>query len=325
MFSSTIDISSKRMGIFELTAAMMVSGTIGVFVVESGADPFTVAFFRCVFGAAALALYCLFRGFFRDTGFTRKTLLLAMVGGVFLVFNWAFLFMSYGETSIAVATVIYHTQPFYVVLLGILVFRDRITRSKVGWIFVAFAGFLLVTDLSNLASGSGYALGVIYALLAAVLYAFATIIAKKLKGIRPHVIALVQVLVGIPLLLPFANFASTAGIGAGWAWLIGIGIFHTCLQYILMYSSYQKLPTPLIAVLSFIYPAMAIVVDMFVYGTVISMFQVLGIGMIVLASLANSLNWDIPGLQPANRTGDTTDDEPRAAHQAEPKQPAGDR
>ncbi|WP_045310480.1 DMT family transporter [Lentzea aerocolonigenes] len=279
----------RKKGIVELTIAMVLSGTIGVFVFESGAQPFTVAFWRCVFGAGALGLYCWIRGFFSDTGFTRKTFLLALLGGVFIVYNWAFLFSAYAKTSISLATVVYHTQPFYVVLLGALVFKEKLTAAKLGWVGVAFAGVVLVTDITSVTVSGSYLLGIGQALLAALLYAFATIIAKQLKGIRPHLIALVQVTAGIFLLLPFVDFSGTASIGNGWAWLVGIGVIHTCVMYVLMYSSYQKLPTSLIAVLSFVYPVVAIIVDMSVYGTRIHPLQIVGILLICGASLANSL------------------------------------
>ncbi|MEV6243660.1 DMT family transporter [Lentzea sp. NPDC051838] len=279
----------QKKGVVELTIAMVLSGTIGVFVFESGAQPFTVAFWRCVFGAVALGLYCWIRGFLSDTRFTRKTFLLALLGGVFLVYNWAFLFSAYSKTSISLATVVYHTQPFYVVLLGALVFKEKLTAVKLGWIAVAFVGVVLVTDITSVTISGNYLLGIGQALLAALLYAFATIIAKQLKGIRPHVIALTQVSAGVFLLLPFVDFSGTATIGTGWAWLVGIGVIHTCVMYILLYSSYQKLPTSLIAVLSFIYPAVAIVVDMSVYGTRIHPLQIVGIVLICGASLANSL------------------------------------
>lgn len=287
MTTPTGDLQKK--GIIELTIAMVLSGTIGVFVFESGAQPFTVAFWRCVFGAIALGLYCWIRGFFSNTGFTRKTFLLALAGGVFIVYNWAFLFSAYSKTSISLATVVYHTQPFYVVLLGALVFKEKLTAVKLGWVGVAFVGVVLVTDITSVTVSGNYLLGIGQALLAALLYAFATIVAKQLKGIRPHLIALTQVTAGIFLLLPFVDFSGTASIGKGWAWLVGIGVIHTCVMYILMYSSYQKLPTSLIAVLSFVYPAVAIVVDMSVYGTKIHPLQIVGIVLICGASLANSL------------------------------------
>jgi drug/metabolite transporter (DMT)-like permease len=282
---------SQRKGTAQLTAAMVLSGTLGVFVVESGASPFDVVFFRVLFGALALGGYIAARGWLRDHGFTPRTLGLAVLGGVFIVFNWVFLFQSYETTSISVATVVYHTQPFYVVLLGALLFRERLTAAKVGWIAVAFAGLILVSGVTpgDFAAGGGYLLGIGQALLAALLYGLSTVVTKRITGVRPHLIALVQVLVGIPLLLPFADFGAMGGTGADWGWLVGLGVIHTGVMYVLMYAAYAQLPTAKIAVLAFVYPAVAMVMDWAVYGHHIGLVQALGVPLIVAASLKVTL------------------------------------
>ena len=147
MSTDTRSSGTETKGAIELTLAMVLSGTLGVFVVESGASPFNVVFFRCLFGTAALGLYCLVRGFFKNHGFTPKKLGLAALGGAFIVFNWAFLFESYETTSISVATTHYRTQPFYVMLLGALLFRDKLTAAKFGWLGIAFVGLILVAGV----------------------------------------------------------------------------------------------------------------------------------------------------------------------------------
>ncbi|MEU2283837.1 DMT family transporter [Streptomyces sp. NPDC013178] len=284
-------MTSQNRGTAQLTAAMVLSGTLGVFVVESGASPFNVVFFRVLFGALALGAYVTARGWLRDHGFTPRTLALAVLGGVFIVFNWVFLFQSYENTSISVATVVYHTQPFYVVLLGALLFRERLTAAKAGWITLAFAGLILVSGVTpgDLTGDGAYVVGIGQALLAALLYGLSTVVTKRITGVRPHLIALVQVLVGIPLLLPFADFAAMRGTGADWGWLIGLGFLHTGVMYVLMYAAYAQLPTAKIAVLAFVYPAVAMLVDWAVYGHHIGLVQALGVPLIVLASLRVTL------------------------------------
>ncbi|MBG0854631.1 DMT family transporter [Streptomyces spinoverrucosus] len=287
---------------------MLLSGTLGVFVVESGASPFNVVFYRCVFGTLFLGLYCLIRGFFKNHGFTAKKLGLAALGGVFIVFNWAFLFESYSSTSISVATVVYHTQPFFVVMLGALLFKDRITAHKAGWLLVAFLGLILVAGVStsDLSGGSSYLVGLGYALLAALFYGLSTIITKRVTGVKPHLVALVQVLLGIPLLLPFTQLDQSADFGTGWAWLVGLGFIHTGVMYVLMYSSYQKLPTSKIAVLAFVYPAAAMICDWAVYGHHVTWTQALGIPLIVAASLGINLGWR-PRLRAASTSASDSD------------------
>ena len=284
---SVTGMTSQNKGTAQLTTAMVLSGTLGVFVVQSGASPLNVVFFRVLFGALALGGYVVARGWLRDHGFTPRTLGLAVLGGVFIVFNWVLLFQSYENTSISVATVVYHTQPFYVVLLGALFFRERLRAAQAGWIVVAFAGLVLVSGIrpGDLTGGGSYLTGIGQALLAAVLYALSTLVTKRITGVRPHLIALVQVVVGIPLLLPFADFGAMRGTGADWGWLAGLGLIHTGL----MYAAYAKLPTAKIAVLAFTYPAVAMGMDWAVYGHHIGLVQALGVPLIVTASLRVTL------------------------------------
>ncbi|MEU8761136.1 DMT family transporter [Streptomyces sp. NPDC048659] len=274
---------NETRGTLELTLAMVLSGTLGIFVVESGASPFTVVFFRCLFGALALGAYSLARGFLTGHGLTPRTLGLAALAGVFVVLNWVLLFEAYEATSISFATVVYHTQPFFLVLLGAVVLRERIRAAQLGWLGVAFAGLVLVSGVRPGDTASLAGLGL--ALAAAVLYAAATVVTKRITGVRPHLIALVQVAVGIPLLLPFADFGEAAGLGTGWGWLAGLGLIHTGVMYVLMYAAYAKLPTARIAVLAFVYPAVAMLADWLAYGHHIGLVQALGVPLIVLAGL----------------------------------------
>ncbi|MFF8379657.1 DMT family transporter [Streptomyces sp. NPDC015661] len=303
---------NETRGTVELTLAMVLSGTLGVFVVESGASPFEVVFFRCLFGALALGAYSLVRGFFTGHGFTARKLGLAALGGVFIVFNWVFLFEAYEASSISLATVVYHTQPFFLVLLGAVVLRERIPGSKLAWLALAFVGLVLVSGVRPGDTASLKGLG--FALAAAVLYALATFVTKRITGVRPHLIALVQVLVGMPLLLPFVDFGGVGG--GGWGWLVGLGFIHTGLMYVLMYAAYAKLPTAKIAVLAFTYPAVAMGVDWAVYGHHIGLVQALGVPLIVLASLKVTLAARTPAAAPAPRT---------AAHAPEAASPAATR
>ena len=291
------DMMTRHRGMIEMAMAMFLSGTIGFFVVESGQNAFNVVFFRCLFGALFLAGFCYARGLFKETGLTRKTLLWTVIGGISLVFNWVLLFSSYKMASISIATAIYHTQPFFLLIIGAFVLREAISSDKIFWIIIAFIGVLLTInlDLSSFAIQSDYVVGLALALSAAILYAVATMITKQLKHIRPHLIALIQVTIGIALLWPFAQFAMLNEVtNTQWGYLLVLGGIHTCWMYILMYSAFQKLPTTIIAVMSFIYPAVAILVDYIAYDKTLYATQFLGIALILFGSFA--VNQDLKSI-----------------------------
>ncbi|AVJ27727.1 DMT family transporter [Achromobacter spanius] len=285
--------STERTGLLQMAAAMTLSGTLGVFVLESGQSAWNVVFFRCVFGALSLFLYCWARGLLKPGLFTPKTLALALIAGAALVLNWVLLFSAYRLASISLATAVYNVQPFFLIGLGVLFLGERPSRGKVAWSLVAFAGLLLVLRLGDAgaAGGGAYLSGLMLGLGAAALYGITAIIVKRLKGIPPQVLALVQVTLGAVMLLPMADFNALPAQPVQWGYLVALGLIHTCLMYILMYSAIQKLPTTSTAALSFIYPAVAILLDFVVYGHRMDLTQVAGVALIFLAAAAVSLNW----------------------------------
>jgi drug/metabolite transporter (DMT)-like permease len=292
-------------GRLEMIAAMALSGTIGYFVVESGQSVWNVVFFRCLFGGLSLFAYCWAKGLLTSWPFSVRTLGLAILSGAAIVLNWVLLFSSYEHASISIATAVYNTQPFFLILLGMILFGERPTADALGFIALAFAGLLMVTQIESgsLTWTGGYITGLLQSLGAAFLYAVASVIVKQLKGIPPHLIALVQAALGTLMLLPLADFSALPAQQAQWGYLAALGVVHTGIMYILLYAALQKLPTPVIAVLSFTYPAGAILVDYLAYGRELSLGQWSGILLILLGSAGVNLKWRLglgrPRINPA--------------------------
>jgi len=280
-------------GAAEMSAAMTILGTIGLFVVLSGQAAIDVVFWRCAFGAVALLVICWAQGQFRHR-LTWKTLAIAAAGGVAIVVNWAMLFSAYGEASIGIATAVYNTQPFILVGFGALFLGERITAGKLGWLAIAFAGVVLIVQAKGGSAdytGSNYALGIGLALGAAFFWAVAALLTKKLTGTPPQLIALVQVCVGILMLAPFVDWTALPAGQTAWGALITLGAVHTGIMYILMYGAVQKLPTYLQGAFSFIYPVVAIFVDYAAFGHRLQPLQVLGAGAIIIAAMGMTFGW----------------------------------
>ena len=216
---------------------------------------------------------------------------LAVLGGLAIVGNWLLLFAAYPRASISIATAVYNTQPFMLVALGALFFAERLTAIKLGWLALAFVGMLLIVQAKAGAGahGSDYLAGILLALGAAFLYAVAAIIAKKLKGVPPHLIALIQVSVGTLALAPLVDFAHVPADARTWGLLLALGVVHTGLMYILLYGAIQKLPTSLTGALSFIYPIVAILVDLIAFGHRLQAIQVVGAAAILIAAAGMTL------------------------------------
>ncbi|PYB75004.1 MULTISPECIES: DMT family transporter [Pseudomonas] len=285
--------NALRRGSLEMIAAMLISGTIGWFVLVSGQPVLEVVFWRCLFGAGTLLLICAAMGVLKPGVLTRATFLLAVVSGVAIVGNWVLLFASYSRASIAIGTAVYNVQPFMLVGLAALFLGEKITLAKLTWLSVAFLGMLAIVSAhgAGQASGGEYLQGIALALGAAFLYAVAALIIKRLTGTPPHLIALIQVSTGVLLLAPWVKLGGLPGELPALGSLVTLGIVHTGLMYVLLYSAIQRLPTALTGALSFIYPIAAILVDWVAFDHRLAPLQWLGVGLILLAAAGMQQGW----------------------------------
>ncbi|WP_442597785.1 DMT family transporter [Parapusillimonas sp. JC17] len=283
-----------KRGSLEMASAMLISGTIGWFVVMSGQPVLEVVFWRCLFGAVTLLFICGAMGHLRRGMLDRTTLGWAVVSGVAIVGNWVFLFAAYSRASIGIATAVYNTQPFMLVALGAVFLGERITSDKMLWLGVAFAGMLAITVQEGApAYGAGaYLVGIMLSLGAAFLYAVAAILVKHLSGVPPHLIALIQVCTGVLLLSPFVGLGALESSSPfTWFTLVSMGVVHTGLMYVLLYGGIQKLPTTMTGALSFMYPIVAILVDWAAFGQHLRWLQWVGVAAIFLAVTGMRQGW----------------------------------
>ncbi|OLY76787.1 multidrug DMT transporter permease [Pseudomonas sp. ATCC PTA-122608] len=284
---------SIRRGSWEMVAAMLISGTIGWFVLVSGVSVVEVVFWRCVIGALTLLVVCGLLGYLRMDLLSYTKLGLAMLSGVAIVGNWLLLFESYAKASISISTAVYNVQPFMLVMLAAVFLGEKITVQKLAWLSVAFVGMLAIVTAhgSQQNTGDDYLVGVALALGAAFLYAIAALIIKRLKEVPPHLMALIQVTTGALLLAPLMQWHSLSASIDAWAALLTLGVVHTGLMYVLLYGAIQKLPTAITGALSFIYPIAAIFVDWIAFGHRLGWMQWLGVAAILIAAAGLQRGW----------------------------------
>jgi drug/metabolite transporter (DMT)-like permease len=279
--------NSETRPLLQWSAAMAMSGTIGAVVLESGAAAPAVAFARCFVGGTLLVLWCLARGWLPAWRPSRRDLGLAVLGGLFLVGNWVLLFASYALSSISVSTVVYHTQPLILVGLAAAFLGEKVAKSHLARAAIAFGGVALISLSAHGEDGKPVQLaGIGLALGAAVLYAGASFVAKQLKHIRPHLLAAVQTTVGAVVLAPLLLVTPLPSAPQGLLWLVLLGTVHTALMYVLMYASIGKLPTTTVALLSYLYPVVAVLVDIAFYGHRPTWPEALGMLAVLAAALS---------------------------------------
>lgn len=268
-------------GTWRMVLAMALSGTIGLLVVESGLPVLWVVWLRCILGGLGLAAWVLWsRQWVRPQA---REWIWLLAGGLALVLNWLSLFRAYHYSGIAVSTVVYHVQPFVLLLLAAVVQREPLPLRRLPWLLLALLGVALSSGLMAVNHGQLQWKGIALALLAASLYAVATLATRKLARIGPAQIAMLQMLAGALVLGPVVAGSQEVAVfgGKAVAAVLVLGLVHTAWMYTLMYTAFQRLMAQAIAGLSFIYPAMALVVDLAWFGVRPQPVQWLGMALIL--------------------------------------------
>jgi drug/metabolite transporter (DMT)-like permease len=280
-------------GVLPFILGSLLLGTIGVFVHEADAHPVTVTWFRCAFGLLGLTLWMLLRRQLRHVRLRRSAWAWVLAAGALMVVSWALFFAAIERTSAGVATVLFHIQPMWVLLLGAWWLREPIAKQRIASVMAAMAGLVLATGMlehlalpgatANTSFQPDYWIGVALCVIGAFCTACVTIIAKRLDDLPAGTLAWWQCAVGTLALLAWPIVHGWPEWGASWAWLSGLGLIHTGLAYSLMYAGMARLHTDRIAVLQFIYPAVAILTDWLCYGQSLGKLQLSGVALMAAA------------------------------------------
>lgn len=273
--------------------AMALSGTVGIFATETGEPAHTIVFFRCFFGFLVLSIWCLWNRKFESLSqLNGSDLVLIVVSGVFLTLNWASLFESFEHISVGFSFVIYHLQPFWIVLFSALFLSEPLTRRKTTWLLLAFLGLVLVLwpNLGDISASIEWQKGVGFSLLASVLYAGTTLTSRKAVVVDPAVLATFHCVIGMVVFFPFLSLSDVVNLSIeAWLLLMSLGVIHTGFIYVLLYTNYPKVEPSVIGVCAFLNPITALIADFVVYGTTISAIQTVGVAGVLLGGLGMTL------------------------------------
>ncbi|MBR3836163.1 MAG: DMT family transporter [Clostridia bacterium] len=103
--------------------AMLIFGTLGIFISKIDLPSSVIAMFRSLIGTVSIGLFMLIKKQKPDLNAIRKNAPYLLISGIALGFNWILLFEAYRYTSIPVATLCYYMAPVFVIILSPLVLK----------------------------------------------------------------------------------------------------------------------------------------------------------------------------------------------------------
>ncbi|MBO1582862.1 DMT family transporter [Bacillus sp. XF8] len=266
--------------------SMAIFGSIGLFSEKTGLHSIELVFVRCL--CASILLGTIWWGSTlktkqpREISTPRREYLLALLCGVFLIVNWVFFFRSLEVMPITVAVSIYHLAPVIVLLLGSVIFKEKLTKMGLVFFFVCFLGTLLVGGIHQHATLAGFlSTGVLWAFEAAFFYALTSITGKGIQMLSPLLTTVIQTSLGVLLLIPLVDWSNFIHLTIeNWFYILVTGFIHTGFVFYLFFSSLRELRAQTVAILVFIDPVIAILLDVSILNYRPDVYQLLGIFLV---------------------------------------------
>ncbi|MBE6589162.1 MAG: DMT family transporter [Ruminococcaceae bacterium] len=284
----------KNTALLRLVASMAIFGTIGLAVVNLPLPRGFIAMTRGAIGALALLLILLISGKRFSFSAIKKNARLLLISGAFIGVNWILLFEAYSYTSVSVATLVYYMAPLIVTVISATVLGERLRIKSCICIAVALFGMLLVSGvLDGGIEDVRETVGIALSFGAAILYALATVLNKKIKDVPAYDTSIVQLSVAFMAILPYTLLCEDVW-GLEWSFqtvalLLLVGLVHTGLAYALFFSSVKNLKGQTVALFSYVDPCLSVLLSILFLGDEPTPTLITGAVLIIGALVAAEL------------------------------------
>ncbi|GFP78136.1 DMT family transporter [Clostridium fungisolvens] len=273
----------------KILLAMIIFGSIGIFVKNINLPSLEIAFLRATIGSLFLFSFSIIGKQKVSVSKIRENAIPLILSGIAIGFNWILLFQAYKYTTVSIATISYYFAPMFVIIAAPFILKEKLTGSKLACLIAALIGIVMILNSGESAGGFSQNIkGIMYGLSGAALYATVVLTNKFIKGLSGFDTTLIQLVVSAITLLPFIIYrgeiekVSSLGI-KGIMFVLIVGVIHTGIAYLLYFTSMKGLESHSIAILSYIDPISAVVFSTLLLSESITVIQIIG-GTIVLLS-----------------------------------------
>ncbi len=255
--------------------SLLIFGTNGIFVAQISLESSQIVFLRTLIGGVLLTSFVLLRGGF-DRGNIREEKIPLLLGGIALGLNWATLFAAYRLLNVSLSTLIYYVGPILVLLFSPVLLKEKLTGKKLASILIVGIGLLCISG-SILSKGMNL-IGLLFAILSALLYAALIVFNKQItrtSGLQTAAIEL-DVAFAVLLIYVFLTTGFPQISRSDLPYIAIIGFINTGLAYLLYFSGLQKLSGQSVALLSYVDPVSALLFSAIFLHEAMTTVQIIG-------------------------------------------------
>ncbi|WP_077624469.1 DMT family transporter [Sediminibacillus massiliensis] len=280
----------SRLAYIYIISGASLWGIIGIFATylyQFGFTPIQVVAIRTTTAALALFLYllatnpALLRIKAADSKYFVGTGIISIV-----FFNWC-MFSTIQETSVSIAAILLYTAPAFVTILSRIIFKEKLTARKLAALAITFAGCTLVVGIFPDPNGSISFYGLLLGIGSGLFYGLYSIFGKfALQKYHSMTVIVYTFLFAAVAIVPFSGLWH-AGISFAnsqiWFHISGLGLMSTVFAFALYTRGLQAMESSKASILATVEPVTATILSFIVFKELLSIWQYIGIIMVVTA------------------------------------------
>ena len=278
----------KNKALAAVLAAGTFWGTMGFFarsLYAAGFGPLEVAQTRITTGLILVGLYILlfnrsqFKVKLKDIWCFLGTGIVSL-----LLFSICY-FSALNYTSLAVAAILLYTAPFFVMLMSLVLFKEKMNSKKVLALLLAFSGCVLVSGVGGDEDVSW--IGILLGLGSGFFYALYSIFGRYAinRGYGAWTMTFYTFLfcsIGCAFLSDWQVIGSVmAADSANILWVLGLGFVTAFLPYVLYSTGLEHMESSKASILASVEPVVSALFGVFVFHETMSLWGVIGIALVL--------------------------------------------
>lgn len=218
-----------------------------------------------------------------------KDLWIFIFAGIFsiVLFNFSY-YTTMTVTTLSVAAVLLYTAPFFVMLMSVIFFKEKVTINKISALIIAFFGCCLVSNLfdsSNRISGKALFFGLLTGFGYALYTIFSGLAIKR--GYDSLTITFYIFFSAVFGTLPFINIKETiteykAAPNALFIVFL-MAVFNTVIPYILYTTGLKGIEASVAPIIATIEPVVATFVGLLLFGEKLTLSGCSGVALVLIS------------------------------------------
>jgi len=285
------DDAESRIGLISALTAFLFWGLAPIYFKWLGhvrADE--IIAHRILWSVVFLGLVLLLRHrsrLFERLRVSRRVLVTLAVSSVLILSNWLIFVHAVNSDRVLSTSLGYFINPLVSVLLGMLVFRERLSGLQVIAVCIAAAGTLYMAIRVGVIPWMAFGLAFSFGLYS---------VARKLTDVGPMVGLFWETLLAVPLALGWLIWLRTTGVMVfdpvevpSALLLVGTGLV-TVFPLLLFAAAVRRLPLSTMGLLQYLAPSMTFILAVFVYNEPFTRDHAITFGCIWLALVLYSFS-----------------------------------